>query len=112
MSPRAPDFEDAENQAVSPARARSPVGWRLGVIADLVAELETATVAGQHYVMDKMVALLREEANGSSPSLSQLEQKLALRAIEDLDREQHRRLPDLEKLVTRARAIAHMLSRR
>ena len=85
-------------------------GWRLAVVEELLGDLETVTVAGQHFTMDKVVGLLRLEVVAVEDGLSDLQRRAIVRAIEDLGREESRPLPDADRFVSRARMITDTLA--
>ena len=83
---------------------------RLGIVEDLLADLETATHAGQHYTMGKIVGLLRDEARDRAARLSELQRRWIKRSLDDLAREQDLLLPDGDAFSARAETIARSLS--
>ena len=85
-------------------------GWRLGVVKELLGDLETATVAGMHFTMEKVVGLLRLEIGAREPELNDLERRLIGRALTELGREQGRLLPDANLFVVRTEMIADTLA--
>jgi hypothetical protein len=84
--------------------------WRLAVVEELLGDLETVTVAGQHFTMDRVVGLLRLEVVAVEDDLSELQRRAIRRAIEDLGREESRPLPDADTFVSRARMITETLA--
>jgi len=85
-------------------------GGRLGVVKELLGDLETATVAGLHFTMEKVVDLLRLEIGAYEPELSDLERRVIGRALTELGREQGRLLPDANLFVSRTEMIADTLA--
>jgi len=99
-------------QALPPPPAHALVVGRLGIVEELLGDLETATQGGQRYTMAKIVGLLRDEAADSGPGLSELQRRSVKRSLEALAREQDRLLPDPIPFVARAQTIADSLSHR
>lgn len=85
-------------------------GGRLGVVKELLGDLETATVAGLHFTMEKVVDLLRQEIGAYEPELNDLERRVIGRALSELGREQGRLLPDANLFVARTEMIADTLA--
>jgi hypothetical protein len=88
-----------------------PVGTRLDVIQSMLGDLETATTAGRHYVMAKMLTQLREAASAAESSLSDLQRRAARNTLVQLAREDEKLLPDAEAFARGARSLAAALSR-
>ena len=76
----------------------------------LLADLDTITVAGQHFTMDKVIGLLEREVAAVEAALSELQRRGLRRALADLGREHDRPLPDVDVFVVRARMITDTLS--
>jgi len=100
------------DQGLQPAFAppRTLVLGRLGIVEELLADLETATHAGRHYTMGKVVGLLRDEARERASRLSELQRRWIRRSLDDLAREQDRLLPDGDAFAARAETVASSLS--
>jgi hypothetical protein len=86
-------------------------GTRLDVIQSMLGDLETATTAGQHYVMAKMLTQLREVASAAESSLSDLQRRAARNTLAQLAREDEKLLPDAAAFARGARSLAAALSR-
>jgi hypothetical protein len=101
------------DQGLQPAFAPPPrtlgVG-RLGIVEELLADLDTATHAGQRYTMGKVVGLLRDEARDCAARSSELQRRWMKRSLDELAREQDHLLPDRDAFVARAQTIARSLS--
>jgi hypothetical protein len=97
---------EAQVFMLAPARR----AWRLAVVADLLGDLDTVTVAGQLFTMGKVVGLLRLEVDAAEDGLSELQRRAIRRAIDDLGREETRLLPDADAFVSRARMITDTLA--
>ena len=87
-----------------------PAHTRLDVIHSMLGDLETATTAGQRYVMAKLLTLLREAALVAEPSLSDLRRRWIRNTLAQLAREAERLLPDAEAFERGARSLAAALS--
>src|SRR5437763_14548738 len=81
-------------------------GWRMNVVKQLLGDLDTATVAGLHFTMEKVVDLLQLEIGAVEPELNDLERRVIRRALADLGRERVRLLPDADAFVVRTQMIA------
>jgi len=88
----------------------SPRGWRMDVVKQLLGDLDTATVAGLHFTMEKVVDLLQLEIGAVEPELNDLERRVILRALAELGREQGRLLPDADMFVARTQMITDTLA--
>jgi hypothetical protein len=83
---------------------------RLGIVEQLLADLDTVTHAGQHYTMGKIVGLLRDETDDQRARLSELQRRSIKRSLEELARDENHLLPDRDTFVARAQGIAELLS--
>lgn len=103
-----------EDEGLQPALPAPPphalVVGRLGIVEELLADLETVTHAGQHYTMTKIVGLLRDEVADSGSRLSELQRRSIKRSLEELEREQDHLLPDRIPFTARAHKITDSLS--
>jgi hypothetical protein len=97
---------EAQVMPIDPA----PRGWRLAVVEELLGDLETVTIAGRHFTMDRVVGLLRLEVVAVEDGLSDLQRRAIGRALEDLGREERRQLPDADRFLSRARMITDTLA--
>jgi len=86
-----------------------PRGLRLGIIEELLGDLATVTIGGQHFTMEKVVGLLRVEIGAAEPALGELQRRLVNRAMEDLRCENGRPLPDAARFVARTHTITATL---
>ena len=87
-----------------------PRGWRLGVVRELLGDLETVTVAGQRFTMEKVVTMLRDEVGSVEPELTELQRRIMACALADLGHERDRLLPDTDTFVVRSQIIANTLA--
>jgi hypothetical protein len=88
----------------------TPRGWRLDVVRELLADLDTITLGGVTFTMAKVVGLLHHEVDAAGPALSELQRRAMKRALHDLTREHDRLLPDTVRFVVRTRAITETLA--
>ncbi len=88
-----------------------PPHTRLDVVHSMLGDLETATTAGQRYVMAKMLTPLREAAAAAAPRLSDLRRRTVRNRLVQLTREAERLLPDADAFAHGARSLAAVLSR-
>lgn len=84
--------------------------WRLGIVKELLADLRTATVAGQRFTIEKIVKLMEEETAAASPALSELQQRGLAKALGDLRIEQKRPSPRVDTFVIRAETMLWTLA--
>jgi len=82
-----------------------PRAWRLGIVKDLLADLRTATVAGQRFTIEKIVRVLTEETAAATAELSELQRRGLVRALADLRTEQERPSPRVDAFVVRAEMV-------
>ena len=97
-------------QALAAPPPHAFVVGRLGVVEQLLGDLETATHGGQPYTMAKIVGLLRAETADDASRLSELQRRSIKRSLEALAREQERMLPDRFTFMAQAQKIADVLS--
>ena len=88
-----------------------PAHAHLDVVHSMLGDLETATNAGQRYVMAKVLTQLREVASAAEPSLSDLRRRSIRNTLVQLAGEAERLLPDAEAFARGARSLAAVLSR-
>jgi hypothetical protein len=86
-----------------------PRGLRLGIVEELLGDLDTVTIGGQHFTMEKVVGLLRLEIGAVGSALGELQRRLVNRALEDLASEHGRPLPDAARFVARTHMITATL---
>jgi hypothetical protein len=87
-----------------------PAPRRLDVIKPLLGDLETATTAGQHYVMGKVLAQLREAAAAAERKLSEPQRRAIQANLAVLEHESERLLPNADAFGRSARLLAATLS--
>jgi hypothetical protein len=86
-----------------------PAPPRLDVIEALLADLDTATTAGQRYLMSKVLTQLRE-AEGARQNLSGRERRMVRNTLAVLAHESERLMPNTDAFVRGARALTDALS--
>jgi hypothetical protein len=101
--------KDALPERFAPPAHALGVG-RLGIVEQLLTDLDTATYAGEHYTMTKVLGLLRDETADRGARLSELHRRSIKRSLEELAREEDHLLPKRAAFVARAQAIAELLS--
>jgi len=99
-----------ENDGRPAATDRTRRGMRLGVVRELLADLDTVTSAGITFTMAKVVDLLRAEIGVAEAALSDLHRRVIRCALDDLAREQDRLLPDADTFVLRTQMITDTLA--
>jgi hypothetical protein len=82
----------------------------LDVIKPLLGDLETATTAGQRYVMGKVLVQLREAAAGAEHRLPASAWRAVRQALAELTRESDRMLPNAGAFAVHARTVTDALS--
>jgi hypothetical protein len=87
-----------------------PAHTRLDVIHAMLADLETATNAGQRYVMAKVLTQLREAASAAESSFSDLRRRSIRNTLAQLADEAERLLPDAVAFARGTRSLAAALS--
>jgi hypothetical protein len=97
-------------QALSAPPPHALVVGRLGIVEQLLGDLETATHGGERYTMAKIVCLLRDETADDAARLSELQRRAIKRSLDELAREQGRMLPDRVAFVERAQNVTDALS--
>jgi hypothetical protein len=102
--------DDGLQEALPGPPPRALVVGRLGIVEQLLGDLETATHGGQGYTMAKIVGLLRDETTDRAFGLSELQRRSVKRSLDELGRERQRLLPDRTTFVARAQKVADVLS--
>jgi len=102
--------DEGLQKATSAAPSHALIVGRLGIVEELLGDLETVTHAGQRYTMAKVVGLLRDEVADSEPRLSELQRRWIKRSLDELAREPDRMLPNRIPFVARAHNITDSLS--
>jgi hypothetical protein len=83
---------------------------RLDAVKEILVALETATVAGQQYLMGKVLGLLQKEAPPRDSWVSDRQWRQISSALEELAREATRLAPDAAAFSRQATHLAERLS--
>jgi hypothetical protein len=89
---------------------RASLSWQVPVLGDMVATLDTLTRAGQHHVMGKVVAVVRDQVRWAGPLVSRRERDILSRLVEDMEHESDRVSPDLSVFTPRAEKLIELLA--
>ena len=81
----------------------------VSVIGDMLATLGTLTTAGQHLVMSKVVAVVREQVRRASPLVSRSDREILAGLVEDLERESDRLSPNPSAFTPHAERLSKVL---
>jgi hypothetical protein len=84
---------------------------RLDVVKEILTALETATVAGQQYLMDKVLKVLQHQAPPRDHWMSEREWSQIAGALDALAREAARLSPDAAAFSRQAQFLADSFSR-
>ena len=95
--------------AISPV-AFLPPHDRLGIVKQMLADLDTATLGGQQYIMGKVLVPLRDAVATVEHRLPDLQGRAIRSDIEELARESERLSPDVHAFALRAQTLAHTLA--
>jgi hypothetical protein len=87
----------------------TPSGGML-IVKDLLGGLDNATIAGQHYICEKILTVFRSELSTNEARLSDLQRRTATLSLEKLSHEAKRMVLDLGSFVSRAEALVDSLS--
>lgn len=90
--------------------AKGPRAWRMGIVKDLLADLRTATVAGQRFTIEKIVKIMEEETAAAGPELSEVQTRGLVTALADLRVEEKRPSPHVDAFVIRAETMLWTLA--
>ena len=85
--------------------ARRPRAWRLDVVKELLADLQTATVAGRRFTMEKVLRILDEETAAAASEFSPSQRRGLANALVDLRGEQARPSPRVEAFAVRVETM-------
>jgi hypothetical protein len=80
---------------------------KLDVVGELLAALDTATIPGQHYLMDRVIDLLGQEVFRGASRMTDWHRQSVTDALDELVRQAARMVPDEQRF----RASAEMLTR-
>jgi hypothetical protein len=108
-------------QTVSSAEANVPVRLpasqpheptrqaKLEAVHDMLAALETATIPGLHYVMDRIIGLLGQEVVRASGHMTGWQRQSVAAALHELGREAAHLVPDESAFRARAEILTDVL---
>jgi hypothetical protein len=88
--------------------AEAPVD--LAVVGEILADIVTATVAGQRYLMGKTIAFLERELASVARALSERQRGVFARWLVELARQAARIVPDVRAFNRRARILTGYLA--
>ena len=83
---------------------------QLGVINEMLRSLDTDTVAGQHYVMSKIVAFLQHEVTQRGRSLIGVQLRLCAMWLDEMAHEASKVMPDVGAFNRRADVVVRTLA--
>ena len=89
---------------------RESLWWQVSVIGDMLATLDTLTTAGQHHVMGKVVAVVRDQVLRAGPLVSRPDRDVLAGLVEDLEHESDRLSPDPSVFRPRAARLIKLLA--
>ena len=87
-----------------------PPEARLDLLRGMLSRLEDATAAGQHYLMDKVLPLLRGEAVDRGTMFRPGDLEVINRSLEDLEHEASRVAPDMTTFGLKAQILVDVLA--
>jgi hypothetical protein len=96
-------------EVAEPAPRATPSGGLI-IVKDLLGGLDNATIAGQHYICDKILTVFRSELSTNEARLSDLQRRTATLTLEKLSHEAKKMVLDLGSFVSRAEALVDSLS--
>jgi hypothetical protein len=82
----------------------------LAVIKEMLAGIETSTMAGQLYVMGKVIAELQRELGRQGELLAESQRRMLTRGLENLSRQISSHVPDVCAFVARAGLVVETLA--
>jgi hypothetical protein len=89
---------------------KRPRAWRLDIVKELLADLRTATAAGQRFTIEKIVKIMEEETAAARSELSEVQTRGLVRALADLRIEEMRPAPRVDAFVIRAETMLWTLA--
>jgi hypothetical protein len=82
---------------------------KLQVVRELLATLDTATIPGQHYLMDRVIGLLGQEVARTSSRMTDWQRQSITSAHAELVRQAARLVPDESTFRARAEMLTDVL---
>jgi hypothetical protein len=95
------DREDGRQAVLS--RQRS-------VIPEMLATLDTLTIAGQHHVIDKVVTFIEDQVRSANPRTGRRNRAKLAGLMEGLKQESHHLLPDVASIEQHARTLMALIA--
>ena len=89
---------------------RASLSWQVPVLGDMVATLETLTTAGQHHVIGKVVAVVRDQVQRAAPLVSRREREILAGLVQEMEQQSDRVSPDLSVFTPRAERLIGLLA--
>ncbi|HTB60747.1 MAG TPA: hypothetical protein VLC06_22910 [Polyangia bacterium] len=86
------------------------LSWQVSVLGDMVATLDTLTTAGQHHIIGKVLAVVRDQVRRAAPLVSRREREMLAGLVEEMARESGRVSPDLAVFTPRAERLIGLLA--
>jgi len=83
---------------------------RLDLLRGMLSRMEDATSAGRHYLMDKVLPLLRREALDPSKRFRQSDLAVISRSLQDLEHEASRVAPDPSTFSQKAQILVDVFA--
>ena len=97
-APIGPDLED-----------RSQVRSQLGIVREMLENIEVLTTPGQRHTMEKVVAFLQLKIGEGAFSVSLRNRRALSQSVERLAREAQRPVPDIRRFCDRAKPVVALL---
>jgi hypothetical protein len=89
---------------------RSSLSWQVSVLGGMVATLDTLTAAGQHHVISKVVAVVRDQVRRAAPLVSRREREILAGLVEEMEEASDRVSPDLSAFTPPAERLMGLLA--
>ena len=93
----------------APQRLEPSRQAKLDVVRELLAALDTATIPGQHYLMDRVIDLLGQETSRTSGGMTDWQRQSITGALAELVRQAARMVPDEATFRARAEMLTDVL---
>ena len=83
---------------------------QLSVIPEMLARLDTLTLAGQHHVIGKVVTFIEDQVRCANPRVGRRNRATLAGLVERLKHESDRVLPDLAIVNLQARTVMALIA--
>jgi hypothetical protein len=80
------------------------------VIPEMLATLDTLTIAGQHHVIDRVLTFIEDQVRCASPLLGRRNRATLAGLMEGLKEESHHLLPDVVRIDQHARTLMALIA--